>query len=434
VRTVPEARRVGLASCIALVVANMVGTGVFVSLGYQVDALRSPFLILLVWVLGGLVALCGALSYAELAAALPRSGGEYQFLAAIYHPALGFMAGFVAVMVGFAAPIALTVMTLASYLAAAVPGMPATAVATAIALGVAALHGITVRASGRFQIAVTAFKVLLIVAFVGLGVWCAPGAEFVPRPGDFAVLFSAPFAVSLMYVLYAYSGWNAAAYISGEVRRPEWTVPRALVLATVGVTVLYVALNAVFLASGPPDEFAGRREVGEIAATNLLGPVGGRIMAGLISLGLIPAISAMTWAGPRVAQAIGRDLPALGLLARTSPGGVPRPALLLQTGIVVLLLLTGTFQEILAYAFFSILSCSFLAVLGVIVLRCRQPDLPRPFRCWGYPVTPLVFLALNGFTLGHAALAQPVQSVAGLATLAAGIGLYFLAENRSIGR
>lgn len=427
-------RKVGLGACVALVMANMIGTGVFASLGYQVAVLPSPFLIVVLWGLGGVVALCGALSYAELAAALPRSGGEYNFLARVYHPAVGFMGGFVSVVVGFAAPIALTALLFGGYVAAALPGVPPAGASFAVAVGLAVMHGVTVRTSGHFQVGVTSLKVGLILAFIGLGVWKGrwPEEGFGPRPGDAAAMVSGPFAISLMYVLYSYTGWNAAAYIMSEVRRPEWTVPRALMLATGLVTVLYVALNAVFLASGPMADFVGKREVGEIAARHLLGDGGGRVMAGLIGFGLVSAISAMTWAGPRVAQAIGEDFPALGALAKTSPGGVPRRALWLQTVIVVALLATGTFETVLAYAFFAILTCSFLTVLGVIVLRVRQPGLPRPFRCWGYPVTPLVFLALNGFTLVYTAADKPVQAVLGCLTLAAGIGLYFLAGIRKV--
>ncbi len=427
-------RKVGLATCVALVMANMIGTGVFASLGFQVAVLPSPFLIVVLWVLGGVVALCGALSYAELAAALPRSGGEYNFLARVYHPAVGFMGGFVSVLVGFAAPIALTAMLFGGYVAAALPGISATVASFTVALGLALMHGLTVGASGRFQVGVTSLKVGLILAFLVLGVWKGrwPAEGFGPRPGDWSALVSAPFALSLMYVLYSYTGWNSAAYIMGEVRRPEWTVPRALLIATGVVTVLYVGLNTVFLASGPMEDFAGKREVGEIAARHLLGDNGGRVMAGLIGIGLMSAISAMTWAGPRVAQAIGQDFSALAFLAKTGAGGVPRRALLLQTVIVVLLLITGTFETVLVYAFFAILTCSFLTVLGVIVLRVRQPELPRPFRCWGYPVTPVTFLALNAFTLVHTAWEQPWQAAAGVVTLAGGIGLYFLAKFRTV--
>jgi APA family basic amino acid/polyamine antiporter len=248
------------------------------------------------------------------------------------------------------------------------------------------------------------------------------------------LIFSGPFAVSLMFVLYSYSGWNAAAYIIGEVRNPQRTVPVALILATatVIVIILYVSLNAVFLASGPMNEFSGKIEVGEIAARHLLGEEGGRIMAGLIGGGLISAISAMTWAGPRVAQAVGQDFPPLRIFARTSPGGVPRVAIGVQTVLVLLLLATSTFEAVLLYAQFSLLACSFLTVLGVMILRWRRPALPRPFRCFGYPLTPLVFLALNLFAMVYTAFDRPEQALAGLATLLLGIGLYFVARGRTI--
>lgn len=412
--------------------ANMIGTGVFASLGFQVEKLPSPFLIVVLWMLGGLVALCGALSYAELSAALPRSGGEYNFLTQIYHPAVGFMGGFVSVMVGFAAPIAAAAMTSGAYIAAAFPGLPAIEASFAVTLVLAGVHAVTVKASGRFQVAITGLKIGLIIAFLILGIWKGrvPEGGFGPKPGDWSAVVSAPFAISLMYVLYSYAGWNAAAYIMNEVRRAEWTVPRAFLIATGLVTILYVGLNAVFLASGPLQDYVGKKEAGEIAAGHLLGPTGGRIMSGLIGFGLISAISAMTWAGPRVAQTIGQDFPALGFLAKTSEGGVPRRALALQTLLVVALLATGRFQTIITYASVAIFSCSFLAVLGVIVLRLRRPDLPRPFRCWGYPVTPLIFLLLNGFTVGYAFYGSPIASFFGMATLAAGIGLYFAAKSR----
>ena len=269
---------------------------------------------LLVWAVGGIVALCGALSYAELAAALPRSGGEYNFLSAIYHPAIGFMGGFVSVTVGFSAPIALSAMALGKYMAAALPGIPAAWVSVVAVVILAAVHSLTVRASGNFQVVITTLKVGLIAAFVGLGFLLGGPPAFAPHQGDFGLIFSGPFAVSLMFVLYSYSGWNAAAYIIGEVRVPQRTVPGALLVATVVVTILYVLLNAVFLMSGPMDAFSGKIEVGEIAARNLLGEQGGRVMAGLIAGGLISSVSAMTWAGPRVAQAVGQDFPALTVL------------------------------------------------------------------------------------------------------------------------
>lgn len=429
-----EFRKVGLVTCTALVLANMIGTGVFTSLGFQVAVLPSPFPVLMVWLLGGVVALCGALSYAELASALPSSGGEYYFLSRIYHPAIGFMAGFVSVAVGFAAPIALAAMAFGDYLAATFPGVHPGVASMVVVLLVALLHSLTVRASGNFQVVVTCLKVCLVVAFIVIGVWkeTAHPVNFAPKPGDFALMVSTPFAISLMFVLYAYTGWNAAAYILSEVRRPEVTVPWALLIGTVIVTVLYVSINAVFLAAAPLQDYVGKIEVGQIAAEHLLGEEGGRIMSGLISIGLISAISAMTWAGPRVTQAIGRDLASLKALSATRSGGVPLPALGLQTAIVVVLLLSATFEAVLVYAQFAILACSFLAVLGVIVLRWRQPGLARPFRCWGYPVTPIVFLVLNLFAMAYSAHDKPMSALAGAATLLVGFLLYFPLRKRRL--
>lgn len=427
-------RKVGLISCTSLTLANMIGTGVFTSLGFQVQAIPSAFLILLVWVLGGIVAFCGASSYAELAAALPRSGGEYNFLSQIYHPAIGFMGGFVSIAVGFSAPIALSAIAFGRYVAVAVPGLSAFWISVSVVLLLAAVHSLTVRASGNFQVVITLLKLSLIATFIGLGFWRGGPLAVAPGEGDLNAILSGPFAVSLMFVLYSYSGWNAAAYIVGEVRDAQRTVPGALMLATAIVMILYVSLHAVFLASGPMSAFAGKIEVGEIAARNLLGDQGGRIMSGLIGAGLISAISAMTWAGPRVAQTVGQDFFALRFLARTSAGGVPRVALGVQTLLALFMLVTSTFETVLVSTQLSLLVCSSFTVLGVLILRWRQPALPRPFRCIGYPVTPLVFLALNLFAMVYTAFYRPGEALVGLATLLVGIGLYFLARGSRIRR
>lgn len=418
--------RVGFWVCFALVVASMVGTGVFTSLGFQVGPLPSPFVLVLLWALGGLIALCGALSYAELAAALPRSGGEYHFLGRIYHPSVGVMAGFVSVFVGFGAPIALGGIAFGKYVEAALPAVPALGASIALVLTLAAVHSFALRVSGGFQVAATGFKLGLIFAFLIAGFVMGEGADFAPRAGDGGLIASGAFAVSLMFVLYAYSGWNAAVYILGEVREPEKVLPRALVAGTLFVTVLYVLLNAMFLASAPMSEFAGKVEVGEVAATRLFGEAGGRLMSGVIAIGLVSSVSALTWAGPRVAQTAGEDYPALGWLAARTGGGIPLRALAIQTVIVLVLLLTATFESVLVSAQFALISCSSLTVLGVFVLRWREPGLARPFRCPWYPLVPALFLVSCLFSLGYTLFAKPVQAGSGLMTLACGAGLYFV--------
>jgi APA family basic amino acid/polyamine antiporter len=404
----------------------MVGTGVFTSLGFQIGPLPSPFVILILWALGGVVALCGALSYAELAAALPRSGGEYHFLSRIFHPALGLMAGIISVFVGFAAPIALGAMAFGKYVAAAFPGMPPLISSAGAVVVLALVHGMSLKVSGRFQIVATAFKAALVLFFIIAGMRLAPGADFRPKSGDMALILSPAFGISLMFVMYAYSGWNSAVYIAGEVRDPSRTIPRALMAATLSVTVLYVALNAVFLASAPAGELSGKVEIGEIAARHLFGAGGGRIMAGVIAAGLIAALSALTWAGPRVAQTAGEDFLAIEWFARRAPGGVPRRALAFQTLIVLVLVLSSSFESVLIYAEFALVACSCLTVLGLLVLRKREPSLARPFRCPWVPFVPMVFLAVGGFSLVYTLVERPVQALAGVGTLLVGAGLYFL--------
>jgi len=424
----PESPRVGLVVCVAMVVACMVGTGVFTSLGFQVGPLPSPFVIIVLWAVGGLIALCGALSYAELAAALPRSGGEYHFLGRIFHPSLGVMAGFVSVFVGFAAPIALGAIAFGKYASAAAPGIPSQAASVGIVLALTLVHSFALRVSGGFQIVATSFKVTLILVFLVAGFLLGRGADFLPEKGDILLISSGAFAVSLMFVSYAYSGWNAAVYIVGEVKDPARTLPRALVLGTLVVTVLYVLLNAMFLASAPMGEYAGKVEVGEVAARHLFGAGGGHLMSAIIAIGLISSLSALTWAGPRVAQTAGEDFPALRWLAGRSPGGIPVRALVFQTGVVLVLLLTATFESVLVSAQFALISCSTLTVIGLVVLRRREPGLARPFRCPWYPVVPLVFLASSLFTLGYAVVSRPIEALLGSLTLVCGLLLYFFVK------
>lgn len=438
-----------LFTAICLVVANMVGTGVFTSLGFQVGDLPSGFVILLLWALGGVCALCGALCYAELAAALPCSGGEYHFIGRSLHPALGFLAGWLSATVGFSVPIALAAMALGEYASNSLwpgsgavwtlPGVGfAIAPHQAVALGAVALatfvHSRGVAAGSRFQNIATLVKLalILIVIIAGFAMANAQQVGFLPGPGDGELIAKPAFAVSLVYVMYSYSGWNAATYITGELRCPARDVPIALLCGTAIVTVVYLALNAVFLRSTPMSALEGHTDVGLVAGTYIFGETGGRIVGGCICLGLIASISAMTWVGPRVAAAMGEDLKALAWLSKTSAAGAPGNALLVQFCIVVALLLTSVFSRVLVYIQFALTLSAALAVAGLIVLRVRQPDLPRPFRVPLYPATPLVFLAISGWMLWHIARDKPVESLAGLATIAGGMVLYGLSPKKQV--
>jgi APA family basic amino acid/polyamine antiporter len=410
----------------------MIGTGVFTSLGFQVPGIPSGFSLLMLWVVGGIVALCGALSYAELSAAFPRSGGEYNFLSRVYRPAVGFLAGWVSATFGFAAPVAIAAIAFGDYFQGIMPGAPKMLLGLALIWITSAILVTGMKQSSMFQDVMTGLKILLIVVLIvaGFAVGGNTSMTFAPSSRDFGLIFSAPFAISLVYVMYAYSGWNAATYISGEIKDPQRNVPRSLIIATLVVTGLYVLLNAAFLYSTPAAKLAGQVNVGLIAGTEIFGPSGGKIVGALICLGLISAVSAMMWIGPRVTMVMGEDVPLLRWFAHKSAAGVPVRALLVQTVIATVLLFTGTFEKVVQFIQFSFTLCSFLAVLGVIVLRYTQPDLPRPYRTWGYPITPIVFLCITLWILAFQIMDKPFESLSGLAMMIAGLLVYWFGMSR----
>lgn len=419
--------QIGLTTGVALVVANMVGTGVFTTLGFQVVDIQSGFVVLMLWVVGGLIALCGALCYGELAAAMPRSGGEYHYLSQIYHPAVGFLSGWVSATVGFAAPTALGAMALGSYATSVWPALHPLWLSVGVVLALTAVHATSRRAGSRLQVVITAGKVVLLVGFIGAG-WALAEPQpiqFAPQPTDWAAVFSPAFAVALIYVSYAYSGWNAAVYLAGEVEAPQRNLPRILLIGTAVVLVLYVGLNFVFLYSTPISRLAGQVEVGYVAANQLFGPVAGRLMGGIIAGLLVSTVSSMIFAGPRIIQVMGEDLPALRGLATVSKAGIPVRAMLFQMALTLLFIFTATFKAVLLYAGFVLSLFTFLTVLGLFVLRWRKPELPRPYRAWGYPLTPLLFLALSGWTLIFILRDNPTESLYGLATLVVGLAVYY---------
>lgn len=422
-----------------LVVANMVGTGIFTSLGFQVGDLPTGFVIMVLWLIGGVCALCGALAYAELGAALPRSGGEYHFLGRIFHPAVGFLAGWISATVGFAAPVALAAIAFGRYLSGAVSafgplplGFATLSPAAYLALGLVILSTVVllrdVKLGSAFQDASTMLKVALILVVIVAGFLAGQSqpVSFFPVAGDGQLITSAPFAVSLVYVMYSYSGWNASTYIVGEVRNPSRTIPLSVTAGTVAVIGVYLAVNAVFLRTTPAADMKFKAEVALIAGQHIFGATGAKVVSLLICAGLVSTVSAMMWIGPRVTVAMGEDLHALGWLARKNAAGVPVTAILVQFAIVVVLLFTSTYDQILTYVQFALQSCSFLTVLGVIVLRIKEPNLPRPYKTWGYPVTPIIFLAISVWMLVYIFKSKPTESLWGCATMAAGLVVYYL--------
>jgi APA family basic amino acid/polyamine antiporter len=417
------------ATALSVVVASMIGTGVFTSLGFQLLDIQSGFVLIMLWVVGGLTALCGAVSYAELGAALPRSGGEYNFLSQIYHPAAGYISGWISATIGFAAPTALAAITFGTYLASVFPSLSPVWLACLLVLALTGVHASNRRSSGGIQQLFTAFKVLLILGFCLLS-WLLvrepQDVRFLPAAGDAELLTSSAFAIALIYVNYAYTGWNAATYVTSELEHPQRSLSRVLVLGTGLVMVLYVLLNATFLHVAPMAAMAGRLEIGYVSARFVFGPAGGDVMGVVLALLLVSTVSAMILAGPRVLQVIGQDFRAFRWLARTNRHGLPVTAILFQSGLALLFIATASFESILVFAGFTLGLNTFFAVLGVFVLRWRRPDLPRPYRVALYPLPPLIFLGFTGWTLTYILLERPQEGLMGLAIVASGALFYGL--------
>ncbi len=425
-------RTVGFFTACGIVIANIIGTGVFTSLGFQVADIQSGFALLMLWIVGGIAALCGALCYGELSAALPRSGGEYHFLSEIYHPAVGFMAGFISATVGFAAPIALAAMAFGKYFRGVFDFGSPVLLSFVLVWMVALFHFGNLRLGSAFQNLWTIVKLLLVGVLIAAGflVEEKQPITFFPHAADTMSIFSGAFAVALVYVMYSYSGWNASSYIIGEVKNPKRNVPRSLLAGTLVVIVAYVLLNAVFLATTPQQEMRGQIEIGLIAGKHIFGNDGGRIVGALICLGLVSTISSMTWIGPRVTMSMGEDHWLLRILGRKNAQGVPTNAMIVQLLIVTLLLLTRSFEGVVQYTQFSLLVCSLLAVLGVVLLRIRNPEIARPYRVWLYPLPPILFAAITIWMMIYLLISKTTESVAGMVTAIVGFLLYFCAGKR----
>ena len=423
-----------LTTATALVVANMVGSGVFTSLGFQAAGISSGPALLLLWILGGAIALFGALTYSEAGVLFPRSGGEYHFLTEMFHPALGFLAGWISFLVGFAAPVAAAAMGLGRYLtsALAVPektgaGLPSSSL---IAVGVVAvltvLHSLDQSLGARFQNVITIFKVLFIVLIIVLGLAMGEptGLSFAPTGRALRDVLSPAFAVSMFFVTFSYSGWNAAAYVAGEIENPRRNLPRSLIAGTLIVSVLYIFLNFVFLRTIPIAELSGKLEVGYLFAGRVFGAAGGRLMSAVIAFLLLSSVSAMIIAGPRISRVIGEDYRLFRFLGKTTAKDIPAAAVVVQGLLSVFYIVTSTFDQVIVFIGFTLNLFTFMTVLGVMIMRRKRPDLPRPYRTWGYPWTPAAFLVIHVYILAYGLICRPRESLAGLGLTAAGLVVY----------
>lgn len=441
-------RGIGLKSAVALVIANIIGAGIFTSTGFQAGALGNPGYIFLLWIIGGALAFCGALCYAELGAAMPRAGGEYVYLSHTYGLSFGFMSAFVSLLAGFPAPIASALKSLIRYQTHFFPGLASDPVlwgffrvndwiAIGIAWALVAIHLRGVRGGIRFNDWITLLKlsgiVLIIVAAALIGKGQLSNLTFVST--QFGALTwtdrMGAFATSLIFVMFCYSGWNASAYVAGEIKDPRRNLPRSLLIGTGIVMALYLGLNAVYFYGANVDTLANKVEVGLIASKVLFGGVGATLVTTVLSISLLASASAMTIAGPRVYFALGRDFLPFRIFSSTGrTTGAPSAALLLQGLVTSAMILSGRVDQIQQYAGFTLILSSCIAITCVIVLRIKEPQMPRPFRTPGYPVTPLLFLSISIWALVWNFRERPMESVLALATVLLGGAVFYALSRR----
>jgi APA family basic amino acid/polyamine antiporter len=425
-------------------VANVIGAGVFTTTGFQAADLGNPTLILLLWLFGGVLAYCGALCFAELGAAMPEAGAEYVYLRESYGRAFGFMSAFVSLIAGFSAPIAAALKSLVRYLTAYFPSLNGDAriigavtsgdiVAIVLVWALIAVHLRGRRGAITFNDLITLLKVSGIVGIIVCAAAFGKGSlENFSHVSDVYTglssgsLFSA-LATSLIFVMFCYSGWNAAAYVASEIVEPQKVLPKALLVGTGIVTVLYLLLNSVYFYGANVEELAGKVEVGLVASRQLFGEWGAGMVTVVLIVSLIASASAMTIAGPRVYYALGRDVKRFRSLTQTNPSGAPSNALILQGIVASLIIVSGSVDEIISYAGFTLALVSALAVSCVIVLRYKRPELERPFRVWAYPLPPLFFILVSVWTMYWAFQGRPVESTLALLTVAAGGGIFLAA-------
>jgi APA family basic amino acid/polyamine antiporter len=441
-------RRLGALDAAAIVVSNVIGTGIFIVPAIVAMMVPTAPGIFGVWLLGGLLAFAGAMAYAELAALRPRAGGEYVYLRDAYGPIAAFLTGWTSFVAGFSGAIAAGAVGLAEYigrfLPAAADRTPIFTIPIPFAplvvnpqsiVGITAIVGLSIvhmsgLGPGRLVHNVLAtFKVLALVVFVALGLSIGDGSfgnwsssHAVPSP-------STGWLLALIPIMFTYSGWNAAAYVAEEIRNPGRNLPIALALGTGAVVVLYLALNALYLYALPMGELAGlgNQRLTDVVAQRLFGPVAGTMLALLAIVSIAASISAMVLAGPRVYYAMARDGVFPPIVARVHTRfRTPAIAIAIQAIWSSILVLSGTLAGLVSYTGFAVMLFAGVAVMAVFVLRWRDRGAPRPFSTWGYPLAPALFVFASLFMVAYSLYANQFGERYGLAIIFAGLPLYFV--------
>ncbi|MEY5046670.1 MAG: hypothetical protein RLZZ175_29 [Bacteroidota bacterium] len=425
--------KVSFTSAVSLIVSNMIGMGVFTSLGYQVVGIKSIPALLMLWVAGGIIALCGSFVYAELGLRFPRSGGEYNFLSRIYHPALGFLSGWVSSTVAFAAPMALSAMAFGKYFYVIFPVFDPEIVACVLLLLITATNLVSLNFGTALQRIFTFLNIGLIFVFIIYGLINSDAShfEFKLNSDSLMPIFSSSFAESLVYVSFAYSGWNSVTYIIDEVENPSKILPKALAIATGIVLVLYVGLNFIFLYSTPIYELELKPEIGAIAATNIFGAEGARFISALICIALYASINSMLIAGPRVIRVMGEDFSLFKFLSKQTETGIPIIGTLFMSVIAFVMVLTASFDQVFKYIGFTLSLYTLLTVIGIFIAKSKNLGLYPSYKTWGFPITAILFIVIEGWMVIFLLKKDPKESVAGLLTILSGLVVYFIVKQKN---
>ena len=439
-------RQLGLGSATALVVSNMIGTGIFTTTGFLAGDLGQPNLVLGIWIVGALFALAGALSYSELGVNFPTSGGEYVYLTRAYGPVWGFLSGWVSFFAGFSAPVAAAALAFAGYLAFIFPTLgkaaalaswqigditlqigPTQLVAASLVLLLTLLNCVSVALVARVQNLLTLIKVLVIAAFVLLGFLVGPGS-WSHFSADAVRTSSTPlleqFAISLFWVMFGYSGWNAATYVAEEIRDPHTTLPKALLYGTAAVALLYLLLNVVFIYGTPLESMKGVVAVGALSASALFGPQIAGLFGALMALAIVSTVNAMMTIGPRVYYAMAKDGAFVSAAAKLSPSKVPVTAVIWQ-GVAAILMTFTSFPQLVTYIGFSLTFFTALAVSSLFVFRRRRDWQKLPAVSFAFPLIPVMYLAIAAWMIYFGFMLRPGISAAALVTLLVGALVYY---------
>ena len=415
-------KKISWKTAAGIVIANMIGTGVFTSLGFQLAVVQNTWTILLLWTFGGVMALLGALVYAELGTHFRRTGGDYIFLSETIHPLVGYLYAWVSLVVGFSAPIAIAAMAMNNYLS---PVLGETQLPGLLFLVlIPAVHIFSVSSSAKFQNGMTILKIAFVLGLIGIGLAfgtnsTSPALNFSDSWKEEILLPG--FAVSLIYVFYAYTGWNSAAYIIEEVDQPKKNLPKALIGATVLVMVIYVLLQLVLLKHASVSQLTGQVQVADIAFGNLFGAGGAVWVSLFIGVQLIATISGYAWVGPRVTYAMAKDYKLWRPLAKVNGQNIPVRAIVLNTGISLVLFVSGSFEQIMLYAGFILQLMSTVTVYSSLKIK-KQEGFKTPFK----PLPQLIYLGFSIALMGYLLVDRPKESLAGIGILLLGWGLYAL--------